>query len=186
MSHLKQLLYSDLARQFELEGQPDVQPNLFRFFGRLLHHRFLPGVLYRSSRAAMLAGIPVLPNLLTYLNLVLFGLEITPRCEIGPGLLFAHPSGCVIGARRIGSNVTFFQGVNVGAKELDMKFDPALRPDVGDNVVFGVGCMVFGPIEVGDNAVIGANSMVIDSVEPNTTVVGNPARKIGSAKVIHR
>ena len=54
---------------------------------------FFPVVLYRSSRAAMLAGIPVLPKLLTYMNLVLFGLEITPRCEIGPGLFFAHPSG---------------------------------------------------------------------------------------------
>jgi len=185
MSQLKQLLYSDLARQYELEGKRDVRPNFFRFLGRLLHHRFLPGVLYRSSRAAMLAGIPVLPQLLTYMNLVLFGLEITPRCEIGPGLFIAHTTGCMIGARRIGRNVTFFQGVNVGAKELDMQFDPARRPDVGDNVVFGVGCMVFGPIRIGDNAVIGANSMVIYSVEPNTTVAGTPARKIETAKAIH-
>jgi serine O-acetyltransferase len=185
MSQLKQLLYSDLARQYELEGRHDVRPNLVRLLGRLLHPRFLPGALYRLSRASMLAGIPGLPKLLTYLNLVLFGLDITPRCEIGPGLFFAHPVGCVIGARRIGSKVTIFQGVNVGAKDLDMKFDPALRPEVGDNVVFGVGCMVFGPIRIGDNAVIGANSMVIDSVQPNTTVVGSPARRIGTAEVIH-
>ncbi len=185
MSQLRQLLYSDLARQYELEGR-DVRPNFFRFLGRLLHNRFLPVVLYRSSRAALIAGIPVLPKLLSYTNQVLFGLEITPRCEAGPGLFIAHTTGCVIGARRIGSNVTFFQGVNVGAKELDMKFDPALRPEVGDNVVFGVGCMVFGPIQIGDNAVIGANSVVIHSVEPNTTVAGTPARKIENAKAIHR
>jgi len=183
MSQLIQLLYSDLARQYELEGKQDVRPNFFRFLVRLLHNRFLPVVLYRSSRAALLAGIPVCPKLLSYMNQVLFGLEITPRCEVGPGLFIAHPSGCVIGARRIGRNVTFFQGVNVGARELDMKFDPAVRPDVGDNVVFGVGCMVFGPIRVGDNAVIGANSMVIDSVEPNTTVAGTPARKIEVAAI---
>ena len=178
MAQLMQLLYSDLARQYELAGRRDVRPNFARLLGRLLHHRFLPGALYRASRAAMLAGIPVLPKLLTYANLVLFGLDVTPRCEIGPGLFFAHPVGCAIGARRIGSNVTIFQGVNVGAKELDMKFDPALRPEVGNNVIFGVGCMVFGPIRVGDNAVIGANSVVIHSVEPNTTVAGSPACKI--------
>jgi len=177
MASLKELLYSDLARQYELAGR-DVRPNFFRLLGRLLHYRFLPGALYRVSRAAMLAGIPVLPHLLSYANIVLFGLDVTPRCEIGPGLFFAHPVGCAIGARRIGRNVTIFQGVNVGAKEIDMKFDPALRPEVGDNVTFGVGCMVFGPIRVGDNAVIGANSVVLDSVEPNTTVAGTPARRV--------
>jgi serine O-acetyltransferase len=178
MSQLKQLLYSDLARQYELEGKQDVRPNFLRFLGRLLHHRFLPGVLYRSSRAAMLAGIPVLPQFLTYVNLVLFGLEITPRCEVGPGIFFAHPSGSVIGARQIGSNVIVFQGVNVGAQELDMNFDPTIRPVVGNNVILGTGCKVFGPIEIGDNAVIGANSVVVHSVEPNTAVAGIPARKV--------
>ena len=63
------------------------------FLARLLHYRFLPIVLYRVSRAAFLAGIPLLPDLLTYLNLVLFGLEITPRCEVGPGYIFCPHVG---------------------------------------------------------------------------------------------
>src|ERR1700734_3436081 len=98
MSQLKDLLYSDLARQYELEGRPEVRPNFLRFLGRLLHFRFLPNVLCRISRAAMLTGVPALPKLFTYLNLVLFGLEVTSKCEIGPGIFFAHPVGCVIGA----------------------------------------------------------------------------------------
>jgi serine O-acetyltransferase len=178
MSGLKHLLYSDLARQYELEGRPDRQPNFSRLLARLLHYRFLPVVIYRISRSAMLAGIPLVPNLLTYLNLVLFGLEITPRCEVGPGIFFAHTSGSVIGAARIGSNVTMFGGVNLGAKQLDMEFDPAQRPEVGDNVVLGTGCKVLGPIRIADNVTVGANSVVIHSVEANTTVVGIPAQKI--------
>jgi serine O-acetyltransferase len=184
MEGLKQLLYSDLARQYELEGKLDVRPNFLGFLKRLLHFRFLPNVLCRTSRAAMLAGVPVLPKLLTYLNLVLFGLEVTPRCEIGPGIFFAHPSGGVIGARRIGRNVTILQGVTLGAKRLDMGFDPTLRPEIGENVLLGTGCKVLGGIRIGDNVTIAANSVVINSVQPNTTVAGIPARAIsvGSAK----
>src|SRR5579864_2201900 len=117
MSRLKQLLYSDLARQAALEGRP-VEPSFRGFIRRLPHHRFLPIVLCRVSRAAMLRRIPVLPGLLTYLNIVLFGLEVSPRCEIGAGIFFPHPSGTVIGAWRIGRNVTIFQGVTLGSKEL--------------------------------------------------------------------
>ena len=180
MPQLKQLLRSDLKRQYALEGKADAPLTFFKFICRLPHPRFLPIVLCRMSRSAMLRGIPVLPKLLTYINIVLFGMEVTPLCEIGPGVFFPHTSGIVIGARRLGRNVTVFQGVTLGAKELDMGFDPALRPEVGDNVVLGSGCKVFGGIRIGDNVTVGANSVVVDSVKPNGTVVGIPARRITS------
>ncbi|MGC2110585.1 MAG: hypothetical protein WA655_13770 [Candidatus Korobacteraceae bacterium] len=175
MSNLKELLYGDLARQYELEGRADVRPNFFRFLARLPHFRYLPNVICRTSRAALLAGIPVLPNLLTYLNLVLFGLEVTPKCEIGPGIFFPHPVGCVIGAWKIGRNATVFQGVVLGAKRPDMGFNKELRCQIGDNVTLGSGCKVLGPCSVGDNATVGPNSVVLRSVEPNQTVLGIPA-----------
>jgi len=175
---LKQLLYSDLARQAELEGSPVARPSIARLLRRLLHPRFLPIVLCRASRAARLGKIPVLPELLTYLNIVLFGLEVTPRCEIGPGIFFPHPSGTVIGAWRIGSNVTILQGVTLGAKRMDLGFDFRLRPEIGDNVTLGAGSKILGGIHIGDNVTVGANSVVVESVEADSTVVGIPARKI--------
>jgi len=178
---LKQLLYADLARQYELEGRSNIRPNFVRFLLRLLHFRYLPNVICRSSRAAMLAGVPVLPRLLTYLNVVLFGLEITPKCEIGPGVFFAHPVGCVIGAWRIGSNVTIFQEVGLGALRPDMGFSRELRCEIGDNVILGAGCKVLGPYRIGDGASIGANSVVLSSVEPQRTVFGVPARVVPSS-----
>lgn len=178
MENLKQLLYSDLARQAELEGRPVVRPRFLWLLRRLLHHRFLPIVLCRVSRAAMLGRIPVLPELLTYLNIVLFGLEVTPRCEIGPGIFFPHPSGTVIGAWRIGSNAIILQGVTLGAKRMDLSFDFRLRPEVGDNVVLGAGSKILGGIHIGDNVTVGANSVVVDSVEAGSTVVGIPGRKV--------
>ena len=130
----------------------------------------------------MLGRIPVLPELLTYLNIVLFGLEVTPRCQIGPGIFFPHPSGTVIGAWRIGSNVTILQGVTLGAKRMDLGFDFRLRPEVGDNVVLGAGSKILGGIHIGDNVTVGANSVVVDSVEPGSTVVGIPARRVSKER----
>src|SRR4051812_3409666 len=112
---LKKLLISDLQRQYALEGGPKRQASLAGGLARLLHQRFLPIVLYRIARAARLSGVPGVPKLLTYANIVLFGLEISPRCEIGPGLFLPHTSGTVVGAWKLGSNVTIFQGVTLGA-----------------------------------------------------------------------
>jgi serine O-acetyltransferase len=73
----------------------------------------------------------------------------------------------------------------LGAKELDMGFDPTLRPEVGNNVVLGAGSKILGPVQIADNVTVGANAVVLHSVEANTTVVGIPARKIEVAKVTH-
>jgi serine O-acetyltransferase len=113
----------------------------------------------------MLAGIPLLPRVFSGLNLLLFGLEVTPSCEIGPGIFFPHTVGTVIGASRLGSNVTIFQGVTLGARELDMHFDPSKRPEVGDNVTLGSGCRILGGISIGNNTIVGANAVVVHSVE---------------------
>jgi len=181
---LKELLYSDLARQYELEGRSDVRPNLIRFLARLLHFRYLPNVICRTGRAAMLGGIPLLPKLCTYLNLVLFGLEVTPKCEIGPGIFFAHPVGCVIGAWKIGRNVSIFQGVGLGALQPDMEFRRETRCIIGDNVVLAAGCKILGPWSIGDNVTVGPNSVVLASIPANQSVLGIPARVVPSSKGI--
>lgn len=178
MHRLKQLLYSDLARQYALEGREQARPGLLGVLRRLPHPRFLPVVLCRLSRACLLRRLPLLPQLFTYLNLVLFGIEITPHCEIGPGIFFPHTSGTVIGACRLGSAVTVYQGVTLGAKRLDMHFDPALRPTVGDHAVLGSGCRILGGIHIGDHAIVGANAVVVHSVPDHARVTGMPVQTI--------
>lgn len=175
---LKQYLYADLERQFELENLPGRKAIPFRLIKRLLHPRFLPLVLLRCARVASLRHIPLVPALLTYLNIVLFGLEVSPKCDIGPGLFLPHTHGTVLGAWRIGENATIFQGVTLGAKSVDMGFNSELRPEIGDQVVIGAGAKILGGIRVGDHVTVGANAVVLTDVPHYQTVVGIPARSI--------
>jgi serine O-acetyltransferase len=179
---LKELLYADLERQLRLSGGTDEKASLLRILCKLPHPRFLPIVLCRSSRSALLNGLPAIAHVLSYLNQILFGIEISPRCAIGPGIFFPHTSGTVIGASKIGRNVTIFQGVTLGARQIDMNYDLALRPEVGDFVVVGAGAKVLGGISLGDNVRVGANSVLLQSVPANATVAGVPAREVHSSE----
>ena len=49
---------------------------------------------------------------------------------------------------------------------------------IGDNVWFGVNCVVTGGVEIGDRAVIGANSVVTRDVPAGTIAAGAPAKVI--------
>lgn len=51
---------------------------------------------------------------------------------------------------------------------------------VGNAVLIGVGATVLPGLCIGDHAIIGAGAVVIRDVPSNCTVVGNPARPIGS------
>ncbi|MFM0505056.1 serine O-acetyltransferase [Paraburkholderia caffeinilytica] len=110
------------------------------------------------------------------LNFVLLGLEVAPQIRIGPGLFFPHTRGTVIGARSIGANATIFQQVTVGASELDMHFNPDLRPVIGDEVTLGAGAKILGSIEIGCRVIVGANSVVVKDVPSDTVCAGVPAK----------
>ena len=171
------LLKADLERQYALAGIAR-RASIWRILARLAHPRFLPLVILRSSHAAHTLRLPFAPQLLGYVNLLMFGLDAAPMCQIGPGLFLPHTSGTVIGAWRIGQNVTIFQNVTLGAKELDMSWNPHLRPSISDNVTLGAGCKILGGISVGIGAVVGANAVVLNSVDAYTIAVGVPARAV--------
>lgn len=168
------LLRADLNRQFELAGA-SKRANLWRILGRCFHPRFLPLVLLRTAQQFESVRVPICSHFFGYLNLIFFGIEVAPKCKIGPGLFLPHTSGTVVGAWRIGKNVTIFQNVTLGAKTADMGWDVEKRPSVGDGVILGAGCKVLGPVHVGAGSVVGANAVVLADVPENVTVAGIPA-----------
>ncbi len=104
----------------------------------------------------------------------LYGLEVQPGAQIGGGCYIAHPSGCVIRPQRIGDDATIIAAVTIGLNK-----EP-IWPTIGDRVFLGAGCRVLGDITLGDDVRVGANAVVLTDVPDDTTMVGIPARPVGS------
>ena len=149
--------------------------NGIRLWLGLLSPRFMPVLLCRLAYRFYTWKLGSIAKLLSLLNFFLFGLEIATRCPIGKGLFFPHTQGVVIGAYEIGENVTIYQGVTLGAKELDFSYLETSRPKIGNLVIIGAGAKVLGGITLGSGCRIGANSVVLSSVDTNVVVAGVPA-----------
>jgi serine O-acetyltransferase len=172
-----ELLRGDLERYYSLIGKK-VTVSKFGALKAFLNVRLLPVALIRLAYWCSKHHLGAVSKILCLMNLVLFGLEYSPKVKVGPGLFLPHTVGTVIGAASIGANVTIFQGVTIGAKEADMNYCPEKRPAILDDVTIGAGAKVLGGITVGDGARIGANSVVLNDVPAGSTAVGIPARLI--------
>ena len=166
------LLYHDLL----IFSKSNNKASKIIFWIKIIHPRFIP-VLF--IRLAFFLDKFFLTKPLSYVftvfNLVLFGIEVTPKCYIGKGLYIPHTFGTVIGARQIGENVTIFQGVTIGAKYADTNFTINTRPIIGNRVIIGAGAKILGNISIGNDSIISSNSLVISNVPDGATMIGVPA-----------
>lgn len=129
-------------------------------------------------------GSTRLARVVHLLNLRLTGAEFGHGCKIGPGLVAKHPLGLVIGGgSTIGRNCTILHNVTLGERRPDDSPVPGLAkyPTIKDDCLIGNGAILLGPITVGDGARVGAAAVVLHDVKAGTTVVGVPARELGSA-----
>lgn len=176
MPTLNSLLRSDVERFNQMRKHSKTQAGLVSMWLTCFSPRLMPVALYRISHALHSKGFSLLSKGVALLNFVLFGIEISPQTEIGPGLFLPHTQGTVLGARRIGSNATIFQQVTLGAKDCDLEFRLELRPELGDHVTVGAGAKIIGGIRIGNSVTVGANSVVLKDVPDGATCVGIPAR----------
>ena len=139
-----------------------------------------PGVhaiwFYRITHALWQGQVPVLPRFLSHIARFLTGIEIHPGAQLGPGLFIDHGMGVVIGeTAEVGSNVTLYQGVTLGAQT---SHTGKRHPTLGDNVIVGAGAKILGPVTVGEDSVIGSGAVVVNDVPPLATVVGVPGHVV--------
>lgn len=166
------LIYHDLAR-FQ-SGKITIIGLLKRGFSP----RYMPVLIYRLSYFFYECHIPIIPKLLSFCNFVIFGIEIAHACKIDGGLYLPHTQGTVIGAFTIGKNATIFQGVTIGASEVDLDYNELKRPTLGNNVTVGAGAKIVGYLHVGDFTKIAPNSVVVTSTAPYSTMGGIPAKAL--------
>lgn len=105
------------------------------------------------------------------------GVDIPVKAKIGRGLILYHSVGLVVNENAvIGRNCILRQGVTIGNKIINGV--ETSSPIIGDNVEFGAGSCVLGPVSIGDNCIIGANAVVTKSFEPDSIIAGVPASLI--------
>lgn len=175
---LKSLLLADLERQWRASGSTGSPTSWSQILRALPNNRYLPVVLIRCATTLDNSRLGPLAKVCSLVNQVVFGVEVALRSEIGPGLYLPHTGGIVLGARRIGSNVTIYHGVTLGAPVLDVRYSDDLRPTVEDGVVIAAGAKVLGGVTVGRHAIVGANAVVVKDVDEGTVVGGVPAAYI--------
>ena len=167
-------LRSDIERQNAIRGLRGPVSG-WALLVACANPRMAPVVLLRLAEYFLRHRLGFLAKLCSMLNVLFFGIEVSPLVEIGGGLFLPHTVGTVIGAARIGDNCTILQGVTLGTREPDMGFTVSERPVIGNDVLIGAGAKVIGPITIGDHAKIGANAVVLQDVPAYAVAVGVPA-----------
>ncbi|GGF51784.1 hypothetical protein GCM10011519_27260 [Marmoricola endophyticus] len=107
------------------------------------------------------------------------GIDIGDRVYLGLGV-HVHS----IDAVRIGSGCVLADGVLVTSADHDRQDRHAVHGSgpvvIGDDVFLGQRAVVLGGVSVGDGATVGAHAVVTRDVPAGATVVGVPARVVGS------
>lgn len=165
-------LQSDYARYDRRNG------NLIRFLLKALSDAgFRAVMLYRLGHWFSGRRLILFRALTERLMHHLCHCWIGSTAEIGPGFRIDHVCGVVIGRNtRIGKNCDIRQNVTLGGNFSKMDEHGRMQPWVGDNVSFGAGSIVIGPVTIGSNSIIGANSVVNRDVPENVIVFGIPAK----------
>ena len=140
----------------------------------------IASVILRAQQCLFRAGQVRAANMLRTVGLTLLGADFGPGMDVGTGLLIPHPVGVNIGyGVKIGNNVSLAAGATAAARYYDGTGQQDFAT-ICDNVVIGAHAVLVGGVRIGVNSVVGANSVVLTDVPDNTTVMGNPARRVGT------
>jgi serine O-acetyltransferase len=128
---------------------------------------------YRMAHKLLQLEVPLIPRFISEMAHSETGIDIHPRAQIGEQFTIDHGTGVVIGSTSIiGKNVKIYQGVTLGALQVEKSLASTKRhPIIEDNVIIYAGSTVLGgKTVIGHDSVIGGNVWLTESVPPNSVV----------------
>ncbi|SDQ76527.1 serine O-acetyltransferase EpsC [Flagellimonas zhangzhouensis] len=140
--------------------------------------------IYRLAHELYMAGVPLIPRLMTEYAHRQTGVDINPGAKIGKSFFIDHATGVVIGETAIiHDNVKIYQGVTLGALYVAKNLEKTKRhPTIENNVtIYANATILGGETVVGANSIIGGNAWITESVPPNSKVYHTPEIKIKTA-----
>ncbi|MEL7240277.1 MAG: acyltransferase, partial [Planctomycetota bacterium] len=105
------------------------------------------------------------------------------HCAINYRTMFTDPAYTRIGnnVRIAGAHLFGHDGsVNMINRAFGTKIDKVGKVDIGNDVFIGIGAMILPGVTIGDRVIVGALSVVSSDIEPDSVVVGSPAKRICS------
>ncbi|WP_309609940.1 serine acetyltransferase [Flavobacterium sp.] len=130
--------------------------------------------IYRIANAISKLHVVMVPRILTEYAHSKTGIDIHPKATIGVPFVIDHGTGIVIGETTIiGKNVCIYQGVTLGAMQVEKSMEEKKRhPTVEDNVVIYANATILGGSTIiGNHSIIGGNTFVTKSVNPYSFVM---------------
>jgi len=171
LPEIKRLLYTDVVAMFD--NDPAAQT-----YGEVIFSYPVVNAMthYRIAHALHQMEIPILPRIITELAHSKTGIDIHPGAQIGEYFAIDHGTGVVIGETCIiGSHVTLYQGVTLGAKSF--KYDEngnmlnvPRHPIIEDHVTIYSNASILGRITIGHHSIIGGNIWVTNDVPPYSRI----------------
>ena len=132
---------------------------------------------YRTAHELHRLGVPVLPRMLTQYAHSQTGIDIHPGAVIGDHFAIDHGTGIVIGETSvIGSHVTLYQGVTLGARNFTYDTDGKpvnlpRHPILEDGVTVYSNASILGRVTIGKDSVIGGNVWLTRSVPAGSRIL---------------
>jgi serine O-acetyltransferase len=142
-------------------------------------------VAYRIANRLYLAGVPMIPRIITEHAHSRTGIDISPGATIGERFFIDHGTGVVIGETTvIGNDVKLYQGVTLGALSVPRRDEQEKRhPTIEDNVTIYAGATILGgETVIGKGSIIGGNVWLTRSVPPGSKVMGRSRTDDGEAQ----
>src|SRR5262249_55423412 len=130
---------------------------------------------YRIAHQLYLAGVPMIPRIITEHAHSRTGIDISPGAQIGERFFIDHGSGVVVGETTvIGNDVKRYQGVTLGALSVPRREQQVKRhPTLEDGVTIYAGATILGgDTVIGAGSIIGGNVWLTKSVPPGSKVFG--------------